>query len=107
MRVGELPRVLNEAEAALMKAGVSVYQRTGQLVRVVRADDNNLGGVAGTTGALGVIPVQEYWLREKFIGSARWKKERTLKEEITLITAEPDLSYAKHYLQRSGDWDLP
>jgi hypothetical protein len=73
LAVGELPRVLDEAEAALIRAGTCIYQRSGELVRVCRLDDDASDDAPGT-GVLTLRAVSDHWLREHWMTVARWER---------------------------------
>ncbi|WP_375687981.1 bifunctional DNA primase/polymerase [Pseudooceanicola sp. LIPI14-2-Ac024] len=104
IRGGNLPAEVDEAEAALLAAGLGVYQRGESLVRVVRlphseGDD----GVKRPSGALLIHPVSVAWLREKFAISAVWMKHG--KEEPYPIN--PPTEHARALLARVGEWRAP
>src|SRR5215467_12921440 len=72
IRAGELPRVVNEAEDALLSLGREVYQRGGLIVRPVmlklKAADNR------ETSGWRLIPVTRPWLVESLTCAARFLK---------------------------------
>jgi hypothetical protein len=102
---GELPRVLDEAEAALRKRDIEVFQRAGTVVRVTPMDkDTSEDGVQRRMGALLITEVTDYWLREKFMEAAEWQRHDGKKG---WVRTDPKLEHARHYRARVGEWRLP
>jgi hypothetical protein len=100
---GELPRVVDEAEAALLRADCGIYQRGTSIVRAVwsklKAADNK------DTFAHLLIPVDKKYLVEtltRLTGFNKWSvtKERYLPIDCPNVIAET-------YLARVGQWRLP
>lgn len=101
---GNLPSEVDEAEEALLAAGLGVYQRGENLVRVVRLPQSEGDdGVQRPSGALLIHPVSAAWLREKFAISAVWMKYG--KEEPYPIN--PPTEHARALLARVGEWHAP
>jgi putative DNA primase/helicase len=100
---GELPRVLDEAEAALMAAGCEIYQRGGQIVRPVlqkhKASDNR------QTEAWLLVPVTRSDLVVMLTKVAHFKKFDGRSKKLVSIDA-PD-KVAETYLASVGRWRLP
>jgi hypothetical protein len=103
IRNGELPRVVNEAEDALLSLGREVYQRGGLVVRPVlsklkAADDRETSGWH-------LIPVTRPWLVESLTCAARFLKYDGRSKNWVAVDA-PD-RVADAYLARTGCWKLP
>jgi hypothetical protein len=97
VQVGDEPRMLDDAEAALIKANIGIYQCSGRLVRVRRL------GASGT-GALSMLDVTDHWLRENMAKTAQWICFDAKNGEKPTT---PKLDYAKTYLCRVGEWRVP
>lgn len=100
---GQLPHVVDGAEAALLRSGAPVYERAGRLVRVARASSD--GYVARDAAALVLVPVEADWLAdtltrvarfEKFDGRTRAYREIDCPRRVALT-----------YLARAGQWQVP
>src|SRR5262249_60887337 len=96
IRNGELPRVVNEAEDALLLLGREVYQRGGLIVRPVlsklkAADDRETSGWR-------LIPVTRPWLVESLTCAARFLKYNGRSKDWAPVDA-PD-KVADAYLNR-------
>lgn len=101
---GNLPKEVDEAEEALLAAGLGVYQRGESLVRVVRLPQSEGDdGVRRPSGALLIHPVSAPWLREKFAISAVWMKHG--KDEPYPVN--PPTEHARALLARVGEWRAP
>jgi hypothetical protein len=103
IRNGELPRVVNEAEDALLLLGREVYQRGGLIVRPVlsklkAADERDTSGWR-------LIPVTRPWLVESLTCAARFLKYDGRSKNWVAVDA-PD-RVADAYLNRQGTWKLP
>jgi hypothetical protein len=100
---GELPRVVNEAEEALLDSGKEVYQRGGQVVRPVlsklKASDDR------STWAWRIIEVTQPHMVEMLTCAAQFLRYDGRSRDFRPIDA-PD-KVAKAYLNRQGNWKLP
>lgn len=101
---GELPDVIDQAEAALIKAKEKIYQRAGFLVRVVRRDSPTVRNYERPPGAFGIVMVDQPYLIEAFTRVAHWMKfdGRSLKWKW----ANAPEQAASTYLSRSGHWKV-
>lgn len=104
MRGGQLPAEVDQAEEALLKANLGVYQRSESLVRVARlaqseADD----GVQRASGALLIIAINPTWLREKLTDAADWYEAG---REVPRQVNAP-VVHATVLLARVGEWKAP
>jgi hypothetical protein len=96
---GELPRVVNEAEEALLGLGREIYQRGGLLVRplllptIPPNDDWHL------------TPITRPWLVEALTCAARFLKWDARAKAYVPIDAPDEV--AEGLLSRGGNWKLP
>jgi hypothetical protein len=100
---GELPRVVNEAEDALLLLGSEIYQRGGLIVRPVlsrlKAADNR------ETQGWRLIPVTRPYLVETLTRAAQFLRYDRRSKNWTAIDAPEKVADA--YLNRQGFWKLP
>ena len=103
VRAGELPRVVNEAEDALLLLGSEIYQRGGLIVRPVlsklKAADNR------DTQGWRLIPVTRPYLVETLTRAARFLKYDGRSKGWSAVDAPEKVADA--YLNRQGSWKLP
>jgi hypothetical protein len=111
-----LPQVVDEAEDALIKSGLRIYQRAGFLVRVVRRDTPSVRHYKRRQpGALGILTVDEPYLIESLTRAARWQKWNAKARNpddpegpagwwVPCMAPE---RVASTYLARRGHWQLP
>jgi hypothetical protein len=102
VRAGELPRVVDEAERALLASGCEIYQR-GLLVRPaivpLKASDNR------DTQGWRLIQVVQAYLVDIMTRSAsfvRWDARRG-----KLVPTDAPTKVAATYLARAGEWKVP
>jgi hypothetical protein len=100
---GELPRVVNEAETALLSLGREIYQRGGLVERPVlskvkAADDRD-------TKCWILVQVTRPHLVETLTRAAQFLKYDGRAKSFVPINA-PD-RVAENYLARHGEWKLP
>jgi hypothetical protein len=98
----ELPRIVNEAEDALILLGEQFYQRGGMLVRPVTGTIVNKDG---KTEGWQLIPVVRPYLVETLCRSAQFVRMDARSKGWTAIDA-PD-KVASALLSRRGKWKLP
>ena len=103
---GELPRMVDEAEAALMQCQHDIlFQRGPFVVRVVRRQAMSVRTFRRPTGGLGISTVNPPYLVEQMTRAARWEKLDGRTEKWRAMNA-PEV-VAQTYLARSGHWKLP
>jgi hypothetical protein len=104
VKAGELPRVVNEAETALLGLGREIYQRGGLIVRPVQLQKIKAADDRDTQGWQ-LIPVTRPDLVETLTCAARFLKyDARVKGFVP--TDAPD-KIADAYLMRHGKWKLP
>jgi len=103
IRGGELPRVVDEAEQALLALNHDLYQRGGLLVRPVlsllKAADNR------ETAGWQLVPVTQPYLIESLTRAAQFLRFDARAKAWVSVDA-PD-RVADAYLARQGEWRLP
>lgn len=104
IRAGELPRIIDEAEAALVAAGGHDIYRFGNALVKVAWDRIRVAG-GGHDESLRHSPIGVAGLMEIFprvAGFVRW-----LKTENAWAAADCPEQVAKSYLARDGEWNVP
>jgi hypothetical protein len=100
---GELPRIVNEAENALLASLFQdIYQRAGLLVRPMSVEIETAGGKAM---GFRLIPVVQAGLIERFTEVACF--EKFLIREKKWIAIDCPKQVAETYLARAGNWRVP
>ena len=101
---GELPRVVNEAEDALILLDREIYQRNGMVVRPVL--NKSLKASDGSkTESWQLVPVTRPHLVETLCCAAQFLRYDKRAKKFVPIDA-PD-KVAEAYLNRQGHWKLP
>jgi hypothetical protein len=101
---GELPRVVNEAEQALITLNHEIYQRSGMIVRPVL--NKSLKTSDGSkTSSWQIVQVTRPYLVEQFCCAAQFQHYDARVKKFVAIDA-PD-KVAEAYLHRHGHWKLP
>jgi putative DNA primase/helicase len=103
IRSGELPRITNEAEIALLELNAEIYQRGGMMVRPVistlkASDDRN-------TRVWNLIPVTAPYLVENLTRAAQFFRWDSRAKNFVVTDAPKKI--ADTYLSRQGEWKLP
>ena len=107
LAAGERPRVVREGIDALRRANLPIYNRGGQLVRLVRLDAAvSADGIRRPLGATILIPVRAPWLRLRLGEAAGW--ERFVRREKEWIPADPPTDVAETIATTpdEGDWPV-
>jgi putative DNA primase/helicase len=100
---GQLPKIVNEAESALMANVLDIYRYGGQLVRPVL--DEVPAADMTLTQLHRLMPVNRPHLVDVMTGAAQWKRfDRRLGDWVDVDC--PD-RVAEVYLAREGRWRLP
>jgi putative DNA primase/helicase len=102
---GELPRVVSEAEDALIATDQGLYQRGPLLVRVVRRDAMSVRNFERPAGSLGIVVVDRAYLVERMTRSAEWLRYDSRAEDWRRINAPEQAAVT--FLARQGQWKLP
>ncbi len=103
IRPGEIPRVVNEAEDALLMLGREIYQRGGMLVRPVltKFKASRKREIEGWH----LIPLSRPYLVDALTCAAQFTKHDARSKAWVAIDA-PD-KVAEIYLAREGKWKMP
>ena len=104
-REGELPRIVDEAERALLAGNVRLFERAGMLVRCVKRKASTVRQFKRPPGSLGLLMVDKTFLVETLTRVAVWRRWDQRREEFRLTNAPEKV--AETYLARSGHWKLP
>jgi hypothetical protein len=102
---GRLNENLRAADAALLAAGIPIYERGGELVRPVRLErSEEAGGVRRDAGATVIVPVSDRWLVQRLADAAPFVR---LNAKGDHVPADPPLEFARHLMDRQGEWAFP
>jgi len=102
IRAGELPRVVDEAEDALLLLGREIYQRGGLIVRPVQSEPLRIDRYKP---GWQLIPVVRPYLVETLCCAAQFFKYDARAKGF-VVTDAPEI-VAESYLARRGRWRLP
>ena len=104
---GNLPQVVDQAEAALLASEREIYQRAGAgyLVRVIQREAPTIRHYRRAPGVPGMVMVEPAYLRETFTRVARFAKYDARNDRWKRANAPKEI--AEHYLARVGEWKLP
>lgn len=103
---GELPRAVDEAEAALMRSAEGLYRRGDMLVRVVRRESSSVRNFRRRQPQdLGLRVVDQAYLVEALTRVAYWRRWDKRNEDWRRINCPPVV--AATYLSRQGHWRVP
>jgi putative DNA primase/helicase len=97
---GELSLLATKAEEVLIAAGVSIYQRSGRLVRPIIETVDATRGRKTKVAQLKVL--DETYLRDLLCRHARWEKYNSRSKKMMRIN--PPIAVAATILARVGDW---
>jgi len=104
VRAGEMPRAIDESEAALIAAGLRLYPRADKIVRPV-VEDVPAAGENTTTTIAQLHPVPVDGMLDKLGRVARYQRYDGRSKK--LVTIDPPRAIAQQYLARVGEWKLP
>jgi putative DNA primase/helicase len=106
VRAGEMPRIVTEAQSALLAADAGIYQRGGQLVRIVKLDmTTKQSGVKRAAGSTVITPLVKEYLTCVLAASARFEKFDGRVKKMRTIDPPPAVSAT--LLAMSGEWQFP
>lgn len=100
---GELPRIVDEAEIALIAANRSFYQRGSLVVRPTMAPIANADG--RWTLAPRLVHVRGHHVAEAMTAAANWQRYDARLDDW--VPMDCTLRIAETYLARDGLWHLP
>ena len=103
---GELPEMVDAAENALMAQPNhgGLFQRGGQIVRVIRLEANQDGVIRRAAGLPLIIPVEPSGLTEAFTKAATWRKLNEKKTQYKNFDCPKPVGAT--YAARAGMWKL-
>jgi hypothetical protein len=103
---GKLPECVDQAEDALLKSGLRIYQRAGFLVRVIKRDQPSVRHYKRRApGALGIVGIEQAHLIEQLTRAARWLKFSSQKG--AWVPSNAPEQAAATYMARRGHWQVP
>lgn len=103
IEAGELPRHVREAEEALNRPGIGIYQRAGQLVRIAQLErDTHANGVRRKAGSVIIAPVTRDYLTLKLAEEADWEKFDRRGGAFRRVDPPPNVAAAM--LSKVGEW---
>jgi hypothetical protein len=106
VRAGELPRLVMEAQDALLAQDFGIYQRGGQLVRIVQLEaTTKLRAVTRVAGSSIIAPVTNEYLMLTLARAAEWQKWNA--KEKALRNCDPPTKVVSLLSASSGEWRLP
>jgi hypothetical protein len=100
---GELPRIVNEAEAALLALGREIYQRGGMIVRPALIPVKTFHDL--DTEAWRLPEVSHGYLGETLSRAAQWLKYDARRRKW--VGADVPEKVVEAYQSRVGEWRLP
>ena len=102
---GDLTKILNEAELALIEQGSGIFQRGKNLVRTIRVNQSNRNDGIKRDGTSSIIEdVDSKWLTEEMGRTAQWVRNKKKGDAYVEQSIDPNEKYAKHLLVRTGEW---
>ena len=99
---GELPEMVDKAEAALCKHEANFYQRSGQLVRWCVSHAETVRGITRPGGAVIILPMDADYLMDRLNRLISW--ERWNEEKGDYIPCNAPRYVATTLLARRGLW---
>ncbi|MCB1918451.1 MAG: bifunctional DNA primase/polymerase [Candidatus Competibacteraceae bacterium] len=105
VNVGELPEAADETEAALIRHGAPLYQRSGYLCRITRLMSMTVRGITRPQGAVAILPLDTDHLLDRMARLIQFEKWSDKKGDY--IRCHAPTAVAKTLLARSGEWRFP
>jgi hypothetical protein len=108
LREGELDRVVEESERALLtdRNADPFFQRGGQLVHLIRSPEpSTAGGINRKTGALVIATVYRDYLRLRLAQMAQFERFDARKKRT--VPKDPPFDVAAALLSACGQWRFP
>jgi hypothetical protein len=106
VRGGELPRLVREAEDALLARDAGIYQRAGLLVRVVQLEEKHTrNGVIHAAGSTLITPVTKEYLTLTLARASDWL--RWNQRDKKFLPCDPPAAVVTVLSAASGEWRLP
>jgi putative DNA primase/helicase len=103
---GQLPRMVDQSQRALIDTAAGIYQRAGLLVRIsILESPERAGGVARPAGSAVITPVTKEYLTLALARAAQWRKFDARAKDW--IPADPPSSVSASLLSASGEWLFP
>jgi hypothetical protein len=105
-RAGEMSRVVEEAQSALIGARAGIYQRGGFLVRVARLDcEVKIGDISRPAGAAMITHVMREYMTLALGRAASWVQYDGRAKGLKQI--DPPAAVSGALLATAGEWHFP
>ncbi len=106
VQAGELSSIVAKAAEALIATNAGIYQRGGQLVRIVTlARDTAQHGIRRSAGSTVIMPVTRDYLPLALGRAANWA--RWDKREKAMRRIDPPAAVATAMIASAGEWKFP
>lgn len=100
---GELPRILDESDAALGQSDLTIFSQNTRLVRVIAIEGNETGGgIHRPAGAVVIQSVTSAHLLDRFALAASWQKFDSRNKEW--LASDVPRTVADSFIARAGSW---
>ena len=99
---GELPEMVDQAEAALCRFEANFYQRSGQLVRWCMSHAETVRGIARPGGAVIILNQDADYLLDRLNRLVHWERWNIDREEF--VPCNAPRTVASTLLARRGHW---
>jgi hypothetical protein len=107
IREGALSQILNRAEAALMSAGIPIYQRGGELVMTLKVGNMVMHDIKRGPGATVLHSVDASWLVRKLSDVIKWVRVKKVNKKLVSYPADPPTKYAATLITSRDVWKFP
>ena len=107
IREGALSKILNRAEAALMSAGIPIYQRGGELVMALKVGNVAMQDIKRSPGATVLHSVDASWLVRKLSDVIKWVRVKKVNKKLVSYPADPPSKYAISLITSRDVWKFP
>ncbi|MBF0140802.1 MAG: hypothetical protein HQL74_11050 [Magnetococcales bacterium] len=105
---GNLHLILGQAQSALIASsnGDAIYQRGGDLVRVIRLSrPESKTGIKRVEGAISILPIDVVWLQLRLTAAVPWEKWNV--RSNTWVRINAPIEVARAILANAGNWPFP
>ncbi|MGA1825944.1 MAG: hypothetical protein ACMUIP_14910 [bacterium] len=106
IKSGKLPFAIDKAEEIFLKKNPhSIFQRSGQLVKITPIDQKKEeSGIIRNSGTPIITPIDAHYVVELFTRSAKFFKYNKYNK---LYRVDPAVKIGITYISRSGEWKVP
>jgi hypothetical protein len=108
LKPGEYPLAVDEAEEILRARSLKIFQRAGEVVRVITLPNSKHGdGLRREPGTVQLVPVGNVALTEVWDRLIEWQKLKATRGGFKRVRIDCPGRIAAAYLSRIGSWRLP